>query len=291
MIRLVEPVIRPPSEAYSLLLQITLGCSHNRCSFCGTYRTKKFAVRPLDEILAEIDYAATAYPHTRRIFLCDGNALCVPFEHMTAVLDRINLRFPDLQRVGIYANARDLLRRTPEQLRMLRERKLAIAYLGLESGNDEILRRVDKGNTAAQAVEAVRRAHEAGIKMSVMTLLGLGGKALTREHAEDSARVLSVMNPRYISFLTVVVLPGTPLERDERDGKFEQLDPMEIMRETRALLEKIDVTNSILRSNHVSNLVTLAGNLPRDRERLLAEIDAALADPSLIRQRPFPHML
>ena len=291
MIRLVDPVIRPPSEARSLLLQATLGCSHNSCSFCGTYLTKKFHVRPLKELLEEIDRAAEHYGRVRRIFLCDGNAMCLPRERLEKILDRINARFPSLQRVGIYANARDILGKTDDELRALREKKLAIAYLGLESGCDEILRRAKKGNTAAQAVEAVQRAQAAGLKMSVMTLLGLGGAELTDEHARKSAAALNAMNPRYVSFLTVVVLPGTALERDMRDGRFVPLASVEVVRELRTMVEGLELTNSILRSNHVSNLVTLAGNLPRDKERLLREIDERLENPALLRERPFPHIL
>jgi radical SAM superfamily enzyme YgiQ (UPF0313 family) len=291
MISLVEPVIRPPSEADSLLLQATLGCSHNKCAFCGTYLAKKFRVRPLDEVLAEIDGAAEEFESVRRAFLCDGNALCLDTNHLAAILDRINLRFPKIQRIGTYANAADVLAKSPEELRALREKKLSIIYLGLESGSDEVLRRVKKGNTAAQAVEAVQRAQAAGMKASVMTLLGLGGKELTKEHAADSAKILNAMNPRYISFLTVVVLPGTALDRDAREGKFAPLEPIEVVEELRAIVAGLNVANSILRSNHVSNLVALAGNLPRDKERMLREIDAALADPRLLRPRPFPYLL
>ena len=291
MIKLQEPVIRPPSEANSLLLQATLGCSHNKCTFCGSYLTKKFHIRPLDEVLDEIDRAGRYYKGVRRVFLCDGNALCLETEHLAKILDRLNERIPSLQRVGTYANATDILGKSIEELRGFREKKLAIAYLGLESGNEEVLRRVKKGNTAAQAVEAVKTAQDAGIKMSVMTLLGLGGKELTKEHAIDSAKALSAMKPRYVSFLTVVVLPGTPLERAQREGKFTPLEPLEIVHELRTIVANLDTTNSILRSNHVSNLVTLAGNLPKDKDRLLKEIDDSLAHPELLRERPFPYLL
>ena len=291
MIKLEEPVIRPPSEADSLLLQVTIGCSHNRCTFCGTYMMKKFRIRPVKDVLGEIDWAAEHFRDVRRVFLCDGNALCVESAHLGKILDRINRRFPALQRIGIYANAGDLLGKSVEELRSFREKKLAIAYLGLESGSDEVLLRAKKGNTAAEAVEAVQRAHEAGIKISAMTLLGLGGKELTEAHALDSAKVLNAMNPRFISFLTVVVLPNTALERAQREGRFTPPEPLEVVKELRTIVSNLEVTNSILRSNHVSNLVTLAGNLPRDKEHLLAQIDECLADPKLLRDRPFPYLL
>ncbi|RKY28112.1 MAG: radical SAM protein [Planctomycetota bacterium] len=291
MIEYVEPVIRPPSEARSLLLQVTLGCSHNKCTFCGTYLTKPFRVKPLEEALAEIEWARGRFGEVRRVFLCDGDALVLPTEDLVAILDKINECFPSLQRVGTYANATNILNKSEEELRLLREKKLKIAYLGLESGNEEVLRRAKKGNTARQAVDAVLKAQRAGIKMSVMTLLGLGGKDLTREHARDSAAALNEMNPRFASFLTVVVLPGTTLWKHREEGKFKELSRIEVVRELREVIEKLDVKNCVIRSNHVSNLVALAGNLPKDRESMLARIDAVLADPSLMLRRRSRYLL
>jgi radical SAM superfamily enzyme YgiQ (UPF0313 family) len=291
MIEYVEPVIRPPSEADSLLLQVTLGCSHNKCAFCGTYITKRFSVKPLDDALAEIEWARRNIGDVRRVFLCDGDALVLPMDHLAAICDRLNESFPSLQRIGTYANAKDILQKSPAELRALREKKLTILYLGLESGNKEVLRRVKKGNTAREAIDAVLKAHEAGMKTSVMTLLGLGGKELTREHARDSASALNEMNPRYASFLTVVVLPRTPLWVRREKGRFAELAPAEIARELREIIAALELKNSIIRSNHVSNFVALAGNMPKDKERMLAEIDAALADPSLLRVRRNGYLL
>jgi len=291
MIEYVEPVIRPPSEADSLLLQVTLGCSHNKCAFCGTYITKRFQVKPLDDALAEIDWARRNIGDVRRVFLCDGDALVLPAEHLAKICDKLNEAFPSLQRIGSYANAKDILQKSPTELQSLREKKLAILYLGLESGNEEVLRRVKKGNTAREAIDAVLKAHEAGMKTSVMTLLGLGGKELTHEHARDSAAALNEMNPRYASFLTVVVLPQTPLWVWRERGKFEELPPAEIVRELREIVAALEMKNAIIRSNHVSNFVALAGNMPKDKERMLAEIDAALADPSLMRVRRNQYLL
>jgi radical SAM superfamily enzyme YgiQ (UPF0313 family) len=291
MIEYVEPVIRPPSEADSLLLQVTLGCSHNKCAFCGTYITKRFSVKPLDEALAEIDWARENIGDVRRVFLCDGDALVLPTEHLVKIVDRLNEAFPSLQRIGAYANARDILEKSPGDLAMLRERKLSILYLGLESGSEEILRRVKKGNTAREAVGAVLKAQEAGMKMSVMTLLGLGGEELTREHARDSAAALNEMNPRYASFLTVVVLPHTPLWVRREKGTFKELGPAEAVRELREMVAGLNLKNTVIRSNHVSNFVALAGTLPKDKERMLAAIDAALAEPSLLRVRRNQYLL
>jgi len=291
MIEYAEPVIRPPSEADSLLLQVTLGCSHNKCAFCGTYITKRFQVKPLDDVLAEIDWARRHIGDVRRVFLCDGDALVLPTEHLAKICDKLNEAFSSLQRIGSYANAKDILQKSPADLQSLREKKLTILYLGLESGNDEVLRRVKKGNTAREAIDAVLKAQETGMKTSVMTLLGLGGKELTREHARDSAAALNEMNPRYASFLTVVVLPQTPLWVWRERGKFEELSPVEIVRELREIVAALEMKSTIIRSNHVSNFVALAGNMPKDKERMLAEIDAALADPSLMRVRWNPYLL
>lgn len=291
MIKYVEPVIRPPSEADSLLLQVTLGCSHNKCAFCGTYITKRFSVKPLDDVLAEIDWARENVGDVRRVFLCDGDALVLPTEHLVKIVDRLNEAFPSLQRIGAYANARDILEKSPGDLAMLRGKKLSILYLGLESGNEEILRRAKKGNTAREAVGAVLKAQEAGMKMSVMTLLGLGGEELTREHARDSAAALNEMNPRYASFLTVVVLPQTPLWVRREKDTFKELGPVEAVRELHEMVAGLNLKNTVIRSNHVSNFVALAGTMPKDKARMLAQIDAALADPSLMRVRRNQYLL
>lgn len=291
MMNYVEPVIRPPSEADSLLLQVTLGCSHNKCAFCGTYITKRFRVKPLEDALAEIERARDQLGDVRRVFLCDGDALVLPTDHLVKILDKINECFPSIQRVGTYANAANILAKSEADLRLLRGKKLSIAYLGLESGSEEVLRRVKKGNTARQAVDAVLKAQEAGMKVSVMTLLGLGGRELTREHARDSAVALNEMNPRFASFLTVVVLPGTPLWKSRAEGNFEELDQVEVVRELREIVERLEMRNTVIRSNHVSNFVALSGSLPKDKERMLAQIDAALADPSLMRVRRNKYLL
>jgi radical SAM superfamily enzyme YgiQ (UPF0313 family) len=291
MIEYVEPVIRPPSEADSLLLQVTLGCSHNKCAFCGTYVTKRFSVKPLDEALAEIDWARSYVGDVRRVFLCDGDALVLPTDHLLKIVDKLNQAFPSLQRIGTYANAKNILEKSQADLALLREKKLSILYLGLESGNEEVLRRAKKGNTAREAVDAVLKAHDAGMKMSVMTLLGLGGKELTREHARDSAAALNAMNPRFASFLTVVVLPRTPLWVRRERGTFKELNPVEVVKELREMVAGLELKNTVIRSNHVSNFVALSGTLPKDKERMLAEIDAALSDPSLIRMRHSGYLL
>jgi radical SAM superfamily enzyme YgiQ (UPF0313 family) len=223
-------VIRPPSEARSFLLQVTYGCSHNQCAFCATYCFTRFEKRPLDEVLAEIRATARYNPGVRRVFLCDGDAMCLPTEELLPVLDSLLESFPRLQRVGVYANARDIVRKTPEELELLSSKKLTLGYLGLESGNDEILQSMRKGSDSEEMVEAVVKAQAAGISMSVIVLLGLGGYAMSREHALDSASVASRMNPAYLSALTLMLLPKTALYKRYERGEFEMMDARGTMR-------------------------------------------------------------
>lgn len=270
-------IFRPPSEAGSLLIQATVGCSHNRCSFCAMYRGKKFRVRPVADVLEDIALARRHYgPGLRRAFICDGDALMLPMAHLRALLDRLGEAFPDLQRVGIYANARDLLKKSDEELAELVRRRLSIFYLGLESGSDRILAAIDKGATAAEMVAAVKKGMAAGMKSSVIFLLGLGGRRDWREHALASARAVTAMAPNYLSALTVTVVPGTPLADAMARDEFELPSPEEFALELKLFLENVAVPATVFRSNHASNYVPLAGRLPKDRDRLVAELAAAI---------------
>jgi len=270
-------IFRPPSEADSLLIQITIGCSHNRCSFCAMYRDKEFRVRPVDEVLEDIalarDYCGQ---EVRRVFLCDGNALILPMPYLLKVLAGLHQSFPELQRVGVYANARDIAHKSDEDLRELVRHKLSIFYLGMESGSDEILKQIDKGATSAEMVAAVQKATAAGMKSSVIYLLGMGGRKLWRENAVESARAVSQMNPNYLSALTVTVVPGTPLAEQVKSGEFELPSPEEFAAELRLFLENVTVKATVFRSNHASNYVPLEGRLPKDKARMVAELDAAI---------------
>lgn len=271
-------VIRPPSEADSYILQVTYGCSHDQCTFCGTYLDKAFQVRPADEVREDIEVARTRMPDTRRVFLADGNALVLSTRRLSEILASLSTAFPDLQRVGAYANARDLLAKSHDELILLRDRGLRIVYLGLESGHDEVLRRIGKNATAVQMIEAVRRAQAAGIRVSVIALLGLGGPELSLEHAAATGRAVSAMDPRYLSLLTLMLVPGTPLYQDWRAGTFHLLEPEAMLLELRQVIEHLDgLSGCIFRTNHASNYVPLAGTLPKDKARLLATLDAALA--------------
>lgn len=276
-------VIRPPSEAGSFLLQATYGCSHNRCTFCVTYKFVRFEPRPFDNIKEDIALASRWNPETRRVFLCDGNAMCLPTGELERILDCLNEKIPALERVGIYANASDILTKTPEELALLRSKKLGIGYLGLESGNDEILTRVKKGANAEEMIQAVRKAQDAGIDMSVIVLLGLGSNSMSELHALDSARAVSRMNPRYLSALTLMLLPGTRLYREYKEGEFELMNPSSILQELRLLVENIEVENCVFRTNHASNYLPIAGNLSEDRDSILEAIYRGIKDPNLLR--------
>jgi radical SAM superfamily enzyme YgiQ (UPF0313 family) len=270
-------VIRPPSEADSYILQVTYGCSHNQCTFCGTYLDKPFQVREAGEVRQDIALAGRVFPGTRRVFLADGNALVLSPSRLSAVLDELAAAFPELQRVGAYANARDLLSKSPAELIGLRERGLRIVYLGLESGSDEVLQRIHKQDTAAEMVRAVQHAQQAGIRVSVIALLGLGGPDLSAEHAQATARAVCAMDPRYLSLLTLMLVPGTLLHRQWQQGEFRLMTAEGLLLELRQIVLQLDgLTGCIFRTNHASNYVPLAGTLPKDRIRLLQTLDAAI---------------
>ena len=270
-------IIRPPSEAGSYLLQITYGCSQNTCTFCPTYLDKSFGVRPEGDVLEDIEMAKVTASHTRRVFLCDGNGLVLSQRRLKTILEALNSAFPLLQRVGIYANARDILNKSSRELEELRSQKLTIIYIGLESGSDEVLRRVKKGATSTEMIEAVRKAQTAGMKVSVIGLLGLGGHDLWQEHAEATGRAVSQMDPRFFSLLTLMIVPGTELYDEWRAGTFQLPEPLDMLNEMRCVIENLnDLTGCIFRTNHASNYLPLAGTLPRDKEKLLDTIDEAL---------------
>lgn len=270
-------IIRPPSEARSYILQVTYGCSHNQCTFCPTYLDKPFKVRPLDQVLEDISMAGHVDQDTRRVFLADGNALVLDYQHLITIIDALHTAFPNLQRIGIYANARDILKKSTRELKMLNEKDLSIIYLGLESGSDAVLKRIHKGATVRRMIDAVQKAQDSGIKVSLIALLGLGGVELSSEHAIKTGQAISVMSPRYLSLLTLMVVPGTPLHEEMKQGSFALPRPLDLLREMRTILEHTDVCSGcIFRSNHASNYLPLAGTLPKDKEKLLDTIDQAL---------------
>lgn len=270
-------VIRPPSEAYSYILQVTYGCSHNCCTFCGTYLDKPFQPRNSTEIFEDITLAKQTMPYTRRVFLADGDALVLSNRRLIEILDRLNAAFPHLKRVGSYANAQNILNKSPEELGILRQKGLKILYLGLESGSDDVLKRIDKGTSAAQMIAAVRKAKTAGIRVSVIGILGIGGAELSKQHAVATGQVVSAMDPDYFSMLTLMLVPGTKLHQQWQSGEFELLSPEEMLAELRTVIANLDgLTNCVFRTNHASNYLPLKGTLPQDKSPLLATLDGAL---------------
>lgn len=269
-------VYRPPSEAYSLIIQVTIGCAHNKCKFCSMFKDKKFRIRSLEEIFEDLELNKKSHRNIKRIFLADGDALVLKTENLVSILLKIKEIFPKSERVSIYGTTQDILRKPLEDLIKLRELGLGIIYLGLESGSDFILKEVNKGVTAEQMIEAGKKVKESGIKLSATIISGLGGKSRWEEHAFESARVINAINPDYVALLTLLLEEGTPLYVDVREGKFELLNPGEIMLETKKFIENIDVTNCVFRSNHASNYISLNGNLSEDKDLLLKQIEEAL---------------
>ncbi len=269
-------VFRPPSEAYSLIVQATIGCSHNQCTFCDMYKEKRFRIRRLEEVKSDFDLARAQYRRVERIFLADGDALMCRADHLAELLQYIRTLFPECERVTSYGSPKSILVKTPEELRMLHELGLEMVYLGLESGSDEVLRRVNKGETAAEIIRAGQMVRNAGMKLSVTAIAGLGSTELSEEHAVQTARALSEMRPEYIGLLTLLFELPTPLMQDWQEGRFYLMNPVEIAAETLILLENIDSEGSVFRANHASNYVNLAGTLNRDREAMCARLRAAL---------------
>ena len=273
---LEPPVFRPPSEADSLILQITVGCSHNRCTFCSMYRGKQFRAKPLEQVQAEIlEARAESDRDVRRVFLADGDAMCLSAPRLAALLDALNDAFPRLQRVGIYANARDVLSKSDDELADLRRRGLRILYTGLESGDNQTLAAVEKGATAAEIVEAVRRARAADMATSVMVLVGLAGVARSLEHARRSAEAINAMAPNYTALLTYTPTPHSPLAGRVAAGEVVLPSPRESIVEIREFVAAV-TCETYFTCNHASNYVPLTGRLPRAKAALLAALDAAL---------------
>jgi radical SAM superfamily enzyme YgiQ (UPF0313 family) len=284
VIRYEGQLYRPPSEADSLILQATIGCSWNRCTFCAMYRAKRFRVRPLDELEREIAWtAANADGPVRKVFLADGDALIAKSSFLLALLERLRAAFPDLQRVSCYASPQALEVRSVDEMRALRDAGLSLYYLGIESGHDSVLAHLEKGVDSSEMIRVARKASEAGVKLSTMILLGAGGRALSLEHARESARVVNAIQPRFVSTLVMTPVEGTPLFEAAGRGEVDELTPLELARELQAFLAGLELEGSIFRSNHASNHLALAGSLPKDRARLLATLERALGEPNLLR--------
>ena len=280
-------VYRPPSEAYSLIVQVTIGCSHNSCSFCNMYKEKTFRVRELKDIIADLEQAKLDYGSVKRIFLADGDALVLEFSKLKLILLKIKELFPGCERVGVYATPNDILAKSLEELRKLQDLGIGILYLGVESGSSEILKSINKGVTAQKLIMAGRKVKDSGIKLSVTLISGIGGREKISENAIESAKLISVINPDYVGFLTLMLESGTPMYKDIQDGIFHVLTPEEVMQELREFLENVEVTNCIFRSNHASNYMELAGTLPGDKDKLLSDINLALIGKQRYKQEVY----
>ena len=268
--------IRPPSEADSILLQVTLGCSHNRCTFCGTYGDKRFRIKDDRIILSDILFAAKTMQHEDRLFLMDGDALIIPHKRLMWILERIKEHLPQVKRVGAYANTKSIRMKSIDELMQLRENNLGILYYGVESGDDEIREAIHKGSTARTCIEMGRRVKEAGIQLSVTVLLGVAGREKSLRHARATGELLSAMDPDFVGALTVMLIPGTPLYRDQVNGAFALPDEAGLLRELREMITHTNLTRGYFFSNHASNYLPLKAKLPSGKQKALDLIDAAL---------------
>jgi radical SAM superfamily enzyme YgiQ (UPF0313 family) len=280
-------VIRPPSEASSLIVQVTYGCSNNTCDFCGTYLDKPFGVRPFDEIVDDvIGLPSSVRGRVRRVFLADGDALALTPRKLHDILDLLHRALPNLERVASYANARNLLAKNVPELTGLREEGLELLYLGLESGDDQTLAGVHKGMTVAEQIEGCRLASEAGIQLSVTAILGLAGSARSLAHGQATGEALSAIDPQYIGILTLMLTPGTEMDRKVAGGELELPDSIGMLRELREIVAHLDVGDCLFRSNHASNYLPVGGRLPQDKLALLAALDKVLLAPESVQLRP-----
>jgi radical SAM superfamily enzyme YgiQ (UPF0313 family) len=268
-------IIRPPSEAHSLLLQVTVGCSHNRCNFCGTYKGVKFRIKSQEEILEDI-MEASQYRRVEKVFLCDGDALIIPQKRLVEILALIRKNIRGVQRVGLYGNAKSILRKSVEELKELHTLGLGIVYLGVETGNESLLKAIQKGATYDQIVEAGRRIKAAGIALSVTVLLGIGGVEMSTQHAMDTARILTDLDPDFVGALTVMFIPGTPLHDDYVNGRFVLPDTFGFLNELGIMIANSQFTDCFFTSNHASNYLPIRARMPEKKEATVATISRVI---------------
>ncbi|NLY08755.1 MAG: B12-binding domain-containing radical SAM protein [Tissierellia bacterium] len=270
-------VYRPPSEARSLIIQATVGCSHNGCTFCSMYKGEPFKIKPYNRIMEDMQTARELYTHVEKMFLADGDCMMMPAEDLKKILDLAKIVFPELKQISTYGTTKSILKKSKEELLMLKEHGLDMIYLGVESGSAKVLEHVKKGVTPDEIIKSGRMVREAGIKLSVTFISGLGSDILSHEHAVESARVINDMQPDYIGLLTLLLEPHAPLYKEVQDGSFHYLEPHEVLLETKTMVENIDVPHGVFRSNHASNYVPLRGTFPDDKERILRDIEKGLS--------------
>jgi radical SAM superfamily enzyme YgiQ (UPF0313 family) len=278
-------IIRPPSEAYSLLLQVAVGCSHNKCTFCPSFKDKRFRIKSHSEIVEDLEYASRRHDQADKLFLCDGDALIIPQKRLLEILDAIRKHLPGIRRVGTYANAKSLLRKSSDELAELKERGLGIVYLGIETGNEELLQKICKGATYDQIVEAGRKVKAAGITLSVTVLLGIGGVEKSMAHASDTARILTDIDPDFAGVLTVMIVPGTPLHEESRAGAFVLPGTFDLLRELGIIVENARFSHCFFTANHASNYLPIRARMPQDREKIVGLIHEVIrrGDASTLR--------
>jgi len=269
-------MIRPPSEANSILLQATVGCSHNKCTFCAAYKGVRFKIKSDDIILNDIAYASKHFRFHRRLFICDGDGMIIPQKRLVFILKEIQKQLPWIERVGVYANAKSLSMKSLDELKELRQLGLKIAYLGLESGDDETLKKVKKKGDSAYMIEQSVKARNAGIQLSVTVLLGLAGRQRSQFHAEKTGMTLSAMDPNYVGALSLMLIPGTPMYEDYENKHFEMIEPIEMLKELRTMIAHTHLTDGLFHANHASNYLPIRAHLPHDQEKVLAQIDDAI---------------
>lgn len=268
--------IRPPSEADSILLQVTLGCSHNKCTFCGSYQDKRFQIKDPGIISQDIDFAARYMQRQRRVFLMDGDSLIIPQRKLVPLLEEITTKLPWVTRIGTYANAKSIAKKSEEDLARLRELKLGIVYLGVESGHDGVLQAINKGATAEELIQAGRKVRRAGIKLSVTVLLGIAGTQRSLDHARATGELLTAMDPDYVGALTVMLIPGTPLYSEWEQKRFQLPDERGILQELREMLVHTHLSRGLFMANHASNYLPIRVRFPDHKDKTLELIDQAL---------------
>jgi len=269
-------VFRPPSEAHSLIIQATIGCSHNKCTFCVTYLDKKFRIKSYEEVKRDVETVLPHYRDVKRIFLADGNALVIPTDDLKKILNLLTDKFPNLERIGLYACPQDIIKKSVAELEELKSSGLGIIYIGLESGSDEILRRIRKGVKSKKMVEAAQKVREAGITLSVIFILGLGGKRHSQEHAQETAKILSKMDPDFIGALTLMVIKGTKIYEEVEAGDLVILEPREVFEEVHTIIKNLNLKHCVFRANHASNYLPIGGTLPEDKDNILMRIEYIL---------------
>jgi len=282
-----QVIVRPPSEANSFLLPVTLGCSHNKCTFCGTFTGIKFRIRPLEDIKQDIDKVAEHYSWSmRRVFLENGDALICPQRRLVEVLKYLNEKFPNLDKIGTYATPQSALIKSADELKELNQLGLKIAYLGVETGDKALLKKINKGANYDEIVEAGRKLKQAGITLSVTVILGLGGIEGSKKHAMGTARILTDLDPDFAGALTLMLVPSTPLHKEWEDGKFTIISPFQSLEELKIIIENSNLTNCFFTANHASNYLPIKARLPEQKAEILKLIDEVLTSKDMSRLRP-----